>query len=816
MIKTLTEPLLLKVLSMLPARVKALVQSEDSTNNGRRDTMIPDSAVFYTGIVLRAGVGNYDYEVKLPHRKIVATGMSAIGNSLSGVSSATLIPEGTAVVVMQESPFASDGIIIGALAPKASTAPDEESITKDNPRFSAYWDHESYAGIGSESVYAVYDGDEKYITRRRANAGRPLDILPGSSVSMNEHGVGMGITTAAAAMKAGPLASVRVSLIDDNVRITSGHYQHFNASGLVHVFNDGGYITAETTGNMYQAEHAGMKKIGTPIVKWLGAFSSVAKRHKSTAAEKKGDHVGRSRISSFVGYLGDIVNLFVYNPDPDATDPEVAGDKSKHQGLAHMHVDSSGRVMLRSAAGVSIERVDRIAVPKRIKQPWDPSGDKMEDMEPEERKPFKWSEEHPYGRNLELRDATAWRYRGAYWRLKCQPKDFYIPEESELKCPSDNYDENGKATENFKDNDNRRSGLYFEDDGSVVIRDAWGSEILMRGGSIIINASAQIEVRSGKSTVVMAGHDAIVKARQSVDLSATNKDVRIKGQENVQVVSGAGLLIESKSDSTKAWNGEPGEKAAGSGITLSAPKSGVLAQGKIVQLSGSSRVKVETFDDEDANAGSIWMSANTIRSSATSNLTAQCGASALVLSKSAAVMAGKLAGIAASSSAFVANGKQMMAPQWVDADKNVYSGLEPALAELREFLGKTRWLAPFDGEGKKNAHFTWRTSEEYGTTKAVESNGKEFAVYQPFWAFAKDAEGLYTLAYKPEPWGEEPKLDGDDELPWPGKDAMPKAYVKLSEEKNVNPTGIAKDKMTDTSGAFNTAAMEEYQVAPHD
>ena len=832
---TYTEPIVLRILSMLPPSVKSVTQSADQTNNGRKNTAVPASSVFHTGTVVRAGVGNYDYEVILPHRKIVATAMIPIGNGLSGVSAASLIPEGTVVLVMQSSNDAKEGVIIGAISPKASGPFAEAAITKDNPGRSAYWDQESYAGIGSESPYKIYDADKKYITKMHANGSRPMDIMPGSHVYVNEHGVGMGITSAAAALKAGPQASVRVSLIDDNVKITSGHYQHYNPSGLVHVFNDGGLITAETTVNMYQAEHAGMKKIGPAIIKKLKDFSSVVAKHRTTSAEpvkKEGKMVGKARLSSFVGYLGDIVNLFVYNPDPNVGEPETAEDKSKHQGLAHIHVDSSGRLMARSAAGVAIERVDRIVVPKRVKQPWDPKGNKMEDADPVERKPFKWSKEHPYGRNLELRDGQAWRYRGAYWRLLSQSdkaqsvgaggagggggSDFYIPDENELKCPDDKYDETGKSEEKFKDNDNRRSGMYFEDDGSVIIRDAWGSEILMRGGSIILNAAAQIEVRSGKSTVVVAGHDAIVKARQSVDLSASNNDVRIKGQENVQIVSGNGLLIESKSAAARAWNEEPGEKAAGGGITLSAPESGVFAHGKILHLSGSSRVKLETFDDEDKNAGSIWMSANTIRSVAKKNLTTQCGGSALSLSNNSAILAGRTGGVATESRAFITKGSQMLGAPWVGVDTNVYSSVEPKLDELSSFFEEPKWLSPFDGDGKKNAKFTWRTSEEYGTMSAVESKGSMFAVYQPFWSFAKSAGGLETLDVSPEAWGEEKPVVGSDELPWPGKAAMKQGYVKLDGENNVDKDGITKPgKLREESGKLQPTSMTEYEVAPH-
>ena len=99
---------------------------------------------------------------------------------------------------------------------------------------------------------------------------------------------------------------------------------------------------------------------------------------------------------------------------------------------------------------------------------------------------------------------------------------------------------------------------------------------------------------------------------------------------------------------------------------------------------------------------------------------------------------------------------------------------------------------------------------------AVESKGSMFAVYQPFWSFAKGAGGLETLDVSPEAWGEEKPVGGSDELPWPGKAAMTQCYVKLDGEKNVDKDGITKPgKLREESGKLQPTSMTEYEVAPH-
>lgn len=109
-------------------------------------------------------------------------------------------------------------------------------------------------------------------------------------------------------------------------------------------------------------------------------------------------------------------------------------------------------------------------------------------------------------------------------------------------------------------------------DGSIVIRDGWGSEIRMGGGQIEFRAAGDIRIHSGRSTRIEAGYDAVVKAHNSVDVSASHGDVRAKAQYNMQLVSGTsgcgGTLIENQAACPSHDYTLPGQGAIGSGLVV--------------------------------------------------------------------------------------------------------------------------------------------------------------------------------------------------------------------------------------------------------
>ena len=120
------------------------------------------------------------------------------------------------------------------------------------------------------------------------------------------------------------------------------------------------------------------------------------------------------------------------------------------------------------------------------------------------------------------------------------------------------------------------------EDGSVVIGDGYGAEIRMSGGCVTISAPGDVWLKSGRHTQAWAGGDVIQRANGNVDISTTEKSVRIKAEKDVMVLAGnsgnkGGVLIESRAASTQYNFEQAGDDVQFGGVVLRAPKSNVVA-----------------------------------------------------------------------------------------------------------------------------------------------------------------------------------------------------------------------------------------------
>jgi len=122
-------------------------------------------------------------------------------------------------------------------------------------------------------------------------------------------------------------------------------------------------------------------------------------------------------------------------------------------------------------------------------------------------------------------------------------------------------------------------GMDFLDDGGVVFYDGFGGEIRMTGGSIM---------KPGRNANIWGGDDVIVKAKNSMDFSTSNKDMRFKAERNQQFLSGnsgiGGTLIESKGAKKYNFVERKGEEVESGGVMLRAPIGDVTTWASRVYL----------------------------------------------------------------------------------------------------------------------------------------------------------------------------------------------------------------------------------------
>lgn len=158
-----------------------------------------------------------------------------------------------------------------------------------------------------------------------------------------------------------------------------------------------------------------------------------------------------------------------------------------------------------------------------------------------------------------------------------------------------------------------KSGFELLEDGGVVIYDGFGSELRMTGGHVYLSAPGDIWFKSGRNLVAWGGDDVDIRARNSMDLTVTEKDIRIKAEKNIQILAGngkdeGGVLIESRAETERYDFSKNGEDVKSAGIMLRAPKTAVIAWSRDVYL------RTGTNGEDGLDGGDIVLDAGRGRS----------------------------------------------------------------------------------------------------------------------------------------------------------------------------------------------------------
>jgi len=323
------------------------------------------------------------------------------------------------------------------------------------------------------------------------------------------------------------------------------------------------------------------------------------------------------RYQEFGGYLGQGHLRMVMRPaHADEAEKRLYADAAKDDGLFLESIGVDGGYSLVSAKSVHIGKRCRIVVPK-LKQPVT-----AKDGDDAEAGNYKFSSLHGSGTEHKIKDVKVtgevksmlrvaavndfiahdmnWKalhpfhyHKGDYevpqsagGTLKVQENVAYgsgyfvkDPVAKKLKI-----DHRYGQVEYFE----RESFIRLHDDGSLHIAGGAGEEIVMAGGHIYLNAPKGISAMPGTDFSVLAAQ-IVMRAKGSLDLSSTEKDVRLKAEGNLQILAGnkgkGGILIESKGTGTQhQYKNKYGEDVRSSGVVLKAANSQVGLLGKDVYL----------------------------------------------------------------------------------------------------------------------------------------------------------------------------------------------------------------------------------------
>lgn len=337
--------------------------------------------------------------------------------------------------------------------------------------------------------------------------------------------------------------------------------------------------------------------------------------------------------------------------------------------------------------------------------------------------------------------------------------------------------------------------LEFSDDGGVILQGGHGEQISFVRGEIYIDAPSNIHFRSGKSVITLAGDDAIIRARNSVDVTAAEHDVRIKAEVNFHTLSGnsghGGTLHENRAVSTsQSYSERGGEDVASSGIVFKAARSNIMAlSGGIYLRTGDSTGGVSPGDivlDAGKGASNVVTLASTHHRFATNGYSDSFGDSVdkvvanNVFTRLGCNLTGStaIAGHVSITQGITVRSGIMITQGHISSRSGGHVGVAPPTADnylqIVESTQKT-WLEKVgalyrthsnqyyssvglgSAEVQKSISFGYRTVGDYNT--------ETLRIPQAYWQRLADNSGAVTAWKEPAVAYREP---GNKTYPWPG------------------------------------------------
>jgi hypothetical protein len=314
-------------------------------------------------------------------------------------------------------------------------------------------------------------------------------------------------------------------------------------------------------------------------------------------------------------------------------------------GFHEDNVAMDGRRFIASAKGITFAKRMLLPMPTRIRRPEDPQGDDADKNYKAGGKSGKGPDheitgdlatngDHPHLQRAScLLDLHGYLFNYAglhpfHWHTK----DYKLWQQSEIKYADERvynhkvpdynilkgkmYLPQPEPKELYVDHRYKKQKFYESecfvsllDDGSVVIGDGYGSEIKMSAGCLVLSAPGDVWIKSGRSSQIWSGADCIIRSVDDIDMSTTNKNIRIKSEQNIMMLAGndekkpGGVLIESRAPSPTYQFEECGDKVVMGGIVLRAPKAEVVGLAERVYL------RTGGGGSETIKAGSITLDA---------------------------------------------------------------------------------------------------------------------------------------------------------------------------------------------------------------
>ena len=598
------------------------------------------------GQVLDAIAYTHCYRVALDNQGGVWRCITSLQSSALafGSKEVTTLAPGNCVWVIRH-PGLTYGVIFAVEPPFATSA----SLCRNDQIHQS-----SRCGIQVDAAhYKLFEGAGGILD---ASAGRPLDSLPvGETGWQAETGLRIWQDSFMSQLGADEACGVFAFYLDQFLRIAGLNLQEFSAQHVRQLLDDVGESFAVEGYAVYPWEQYGAFKPSLEVLRTLSPNEcQTSQSHYSAKEPKTDDQTPYHRLRYFRGYLGQGgKRLLTIPPDSSQLNKLSNTSETADQGVFEEQLALHGGYSIRSARGIVITKRPAIAAPRQTKLPEDPTGDTASDYKasgqfgsgtshqvagqftrsggapaaPQTAASaldlmafmFEWDGSHPF------------RYHAKDWTTQTEPEtkvasnqqsipfdrlqsQFYLDPPTPVQMRVDH-------RYGMVDYYPNTSFLGLWDDGSVTQADGFGSSVSMAGGHIMVDAPGDIWLKAGRNVNIWAGQDIVLRARNSIDVSTTEKDIRIKAEKNLHMIGGAGgetggVLVEAPTPSVYQFLGKEGEEVVSGGIILKAKQGALAGLGRDIYLrTGGGDIQSGGVMLLDANKGQgdAYVYANTFR-----------------------------------------------------------------------------------------------------------------------------------------------------------------------------------------------------------
>lgn len=433
--------------------------------------------------------------------------------SLLGLNLGSILEVKTKVVVLRSTyQTISKNFIIGTI-PNGVSAPFQ-NVKK----------------TGIDPTHAFKDGKGEQDIKTAKNApfygGTPIsaNVFPGEYSLQNVEGVGLDILHTMSRLRASQLAAVECYLMDDFVRIISNAFEHITAFGNYKIYNEQGNLNVvwEGTSNEFEAFGKESKSENKDVAPVNGYVD--IKEEEEAFKEN-----GRWRFSSYIGKLGNFINMFIHEPRKGLED-------LINKGRCRVHFNEDGSILFQSVSDIIFEKVVAIPVPVEIKR-WEEEVQNTDDNGPLSAYEVSNIDDLSY----QLRDYAKWFANYYSMAEFIKNKRFKIPTEQEANEITGNIGNKDRPEDsNLEVMKTTYSTIRIFKNGAIMLYDAFGNCYHSTAYGIQISSNRSIDLTAAGNINLKAGGSITSLSNKHTEITAGNGSLSLFAQTLLQAYAEKG------------------------------------------------------------------------------------------------------------------------------------------------------------------------------------------------------------------------------------------------------------------------------------